>query len=356
MSTATALQIETLGPDSWYASGQLDTRQAWQEFTTQHGAFWSDPRWLTALCRGLGHRPYGLIARREGQIVGVLPLAFMKTMLFGRFLVSLPYVNTSGIVCQDAEATAELIRVAVELADQLDVRYLELRHEEEIENASLGDKLTSKIHMRLALPATTDELWSSFKPKVRNQIRKGEKQEFTIRWGGLDVLDDFYAVFSENMRDLGTPVFSRNLFREIVEQFPGDAEFCTVRDQDRPIAGALLTHGLTATQVPSASSLREYNSSNVNMLMYWNLLMRAVERGQKTFDFGRSSPDSSTLRFKKQWGAQPEPAIWQYYVRRGSVTDVRPESGKYRYFIAAWQRLPLWLSRLIGPSIVRGIP
>lgn len=356
MSTATALQIDTIGPDTWYSSGQEATRQAWQEFTTRHGAFWSDPRWLTALCRGLGHKPYGLVARRDGQIVAVLPLAHMKTLLFGRFLVSLPYVNTSGIVSEDKEATEQLIATAVELADRLNVRYLELRHEEEIENASLGDKLTSKVHMRLALPGTTDELWGSFKPKVRNQIRKGEKGEFTIHWGELDRLDDFYAVFSENMRDLGTPVFSRNLFQQIVEQFPGDAEFCTVRDGDRPIAGAMLTHGGGATQVPSASALREYNSANVNMLMYWNLLTRAVERGQQTFDFGRSSLDSNTLRFKKQWGAVPEPAVWQYYVRQGSVTDVRPESGKYQYFIAAWQRLPLWLSRAIGPSIVRGIP
>lgn len=356
MSTATALTIETLGPDSWYAASQESARHQWQSFTTRHNAFWSDPRWLTALCRGLGHKPYGLLARRDGQIVAVLPLAFMKTMLFGRFLVSLPYVNTSGIVSEDEQASAELIDEAVKLADKLNVRYLELRHEQEIEHPALGDKLTSKVHMRLTLPASSEDLWSSFKPKVRNQIRKGEKGEFTIHWGGLDRLDDFYAVFSENMRDLGTPVFSRKLFENIVEQFGGDAEFCAVRDGDRPIAAAMLTHGGGATQVPSASALREYNSANVNMLMYWNLLTRAVERGQSTFDFGRSSLDSNTLRFKKQWGALPEPAVWQYYVRSGSVTDVRPESGKYKYFISAWQRLPLWASRIVGPPIVRGIP
>ncbi len=362
MSTATAIQIDTLGPAAWYGSGSDSVRGQWQEFISRHGAFWSDARWLTALCRGLKHKPYGLVARRDGEIVAVLPLASMKTMLFGKFLVSLPYVNTSGIVSEDAEATAALIDAAVKLADKLDVRYLELRHEEEIEHPAFTDQLTSKVHMRLALPETTEELWKSFKPKVRNQIRKGEKGEFDVHWGGLDRLDEYYAVFSENMRDLGTPVFSRNLFQQIVEQFPDGAEFCTVTDKGRPIAGAMLTHSPGnadtpgATQVPSASSLREYNPANVNMLMYWNLLMRAVERGQGVFDFGRSSLDSNTLRFKKQWGAEPEPAVWQYYVRKGGVSDVRPESGKYRYFIATWQRLPLWLSRMIGPSIVRGIP
>ncbi|REK43589.1 MAG: FemAB family PEP-CTERM system-associated protein [Planctomycetota bacterium] len=356
MSTATDVVIEEISPDAWYAPAQAERLRQWQDFTTRHGAYWSDPRWLTALCRGLGHRPYGFLARREGQIVGVLPLASMNTFLFGRFLVSLPYVNTSGVVSEDSEAASELIGNAQRLADTLDVRYLELRHETEFEHPALTEKLTTKVHMRLELTESSDELWKTFKPKVRNQIRKGEKQEFTVRWGGLDELDNYYAVFSENMRDLGTPVFSRELFRQILEQFPDEAELCTVFDGAKPIAAALLAHGPDMTQVPSASSLKAYNSSNVNMLMYWNLLCRSVERGQRRFDFGRSSEDSSTYRFKKQWGAVPEPAVWQYYPRKGRVTDVRRESGKFGYFIAAWQRLPLWLSRQIGPSIVRGIP
>jgi FemAB-related protein (PEP-CTERM system-associated) len=158
------------------------------------------------------------------------------------------------------------------------------------------------------------------------------------------------------MRDLGTPVFGRRLFRAILDRLGGQAELCVVRDGVRPIAAALVVHGQGVSEVPSASSLKEYNPANANMLMYWHLLQRAIERGQQTFDFGRSSVDGNTFRFKKQWGAAPHPAIWQYYVRSGNVGDVRPDNARYRLAIRVWQRLPVWFTRVIGPPIVRGIP
>ena len=242
------------------------------------------------------------------------------------------------------------------LADSLDVQYLELRHEVEISHPALTERLTSKVHMRLALPSSADDLWRQFDPKVRNQIRKAEKQGLTVNWGGSDLLPDFYRVFSHNMRDLGTPVFGRRLFQCILAEFPECADVCVVRLKRRPIAAALLIHGRSMSEVPSASSLRRYNSTNANMLMYWHLLQRAIQRGQAAFDFGRSGVDSRTFRFKKQWGAMPEPAVWQYYVRKGTVQDMRPENEKYRRLINIWRRLPVSLTRIVGPTIVRGIP
>jgi hypothetical protein len=118
----------------------------------------------------------------------------------------------------------------------------------------------------------------------------------------------------------------------------------------------LLLHGSGITEVPSASSLREFNATCANMLLYWHLLVRAVERGQRVFDFGRSTLESNTYRFKKQWGAEPHPAIWQYYVRAGSAGDLRPENPKYERWIRIWQRLPVRLTKWIGPRIARGIP
>jgi hypothetical protein len=118
----------------------------------------------------------------------------------------------------------------------------------------------------------------------------------------------------------------------------------------------LLIHGWGISEVPSASALREYRPTNANMLMYWHLLQRTIERGHRLFDFGRSSPDSSTYRFKQQWGAEPVPAQWQYYLREGSMDDMRPDRPRYRRLSRIWQRLPLALTRLLGPWIVRGIP
>lgn len=315
------------------------------------------PAWLAILGCGLRHDPYCIVATEGEELVGMLPLAYVRSLLFGRFLVGLPYVNVGGVLAEHSAAACGLVDRAVELADRLDVRYLELRHEQPLEHPGLGPKLTSKVHMRLRLPQTSDALWSSFKPKVRNQIRKGEKSGLSVHWGQLGQLDAFYDVFAENMRDLGTPVFGRRLFEEILLRFPDDAELCVVRAPDGlAIGGAVLLHGPEFTEVPSASTLRRFNATNANMLMYWNLLCRAIERGRSAFDFGRSTLDSNTYRFKKQWGAEPSPAIWQYCVRRGSIGDVRPENSRYRQMIRVWQRLPVRLTRWIGPPIVRGIP
>ncbi|MEX2187965.1 MAG: FemAB family XrtA/PEP-CTERM system-associated protein [Pirellulales bacterium] len=315
-------------------------------------------RWLPTVAAGLSHEPLLVAAEIGDEIIATLPLVFVRTRLFGRFLVSLPFVNSAGVAAADDSVARLLVDEAVRLADELDVRYLELRHEAPtaIDHPALTATRTSKVHMRLPLPATSDELWASFKPKVRNQIRKGTTSELSAVWGTAELLGEFYDVFSRNMRDLGTPVFGKRLFREILAHFPSQAELCVVRLGQRPVAAALLVHGQRYTEVPSASSLREYNNLNANMWMYWELLQRAIARGGKAFDFGRSTVDSNTFRFKKQWGAAPEAAVWQYYVRQGQIDDVRPDNPKYRAMIAAWRKLPVWLTRLIGPSIVRGIP
>jgi FemAB-related protein (PEP-CTERM system-associated) len=312
--------------------------------------------WLSVLQRGMRHVPYCLEAVDGERTCGVLPLAYVRSLLFGRFLVSLPYLNYGGVVADDADAARALIDAAVRLADTLDVRYLELRHEQAVAQPALGHTRTDKVHMRLPLPATGDALWTALPSKVRNQVRKGQGSNLAHSWGGIDRLDEFYAVFSHNMRDLGTPVYGKGLFRAVLEQFPDRAELCVVRSGPKPVAGALLLHGRGVTEVPSASSLRAYNPTCANMLMYWLLLERAVSRGQGEFDFGRSSRDGSTFRFKKQWGAVPHPAEWQYYTRRGTVGEMRTDNPRYGRFIRIWQRLPVALTRWLGPPIVRGIP
>jgi FemAB-related protein (PEP-CTERM system-associated) len=314
------------------------------------------PRWLVVLEQGLRQQPY-LVEVRDGErTIGWLPLAFVRSVLFGRYLVSLPYLNSNGVLAEDEGIRRLLIDAAVGLADDLHVRHLELRHEQAFEHPALAGRLTSKVHMRLALPDFPGPLWEGFPAKVRNQVRKGEKSGLAIAWGGDELLEEFYAVFSQNMRDLGTPVYGRRLFAAILRHFPNEAELCVVRADKTPVAAALLLHGRGVTEVPSASSLREYNSTCANMLMYWKLLERAVQRGQAVFDFGRSTLEGGTYQFKKQWGAVPEPAVWQYYSRSGEVGDLRPDNPRYQRLIRIWQRLPLRLTRWLGPHIVRGIP
>jgi serine/alanine adding enzyme len=338
---------------------QLDRAEVWKRLARYAEAIQHPARnlvWLKVLRLALGHRTIVLEAMEGGQTVGLLPLAEVRSVLFGSHLVSLPYLNQGGLLARDCQVSALLIDEAIRLSDALDVRYLELRHENETIHPQLTQRLAGKVHMRLALPSESESLWSQFKPKLRSQIRSGERHGFTVHWGGLDLLDDFYTVFSRNMRDLGTPVFGKELFREILKNFAGDAELCCVRREAKPIAAALLVHSDEVTEVPSASSLRAFQSENPNMVMYWNLLQRAIRRGTRVFDFGRSTIDEGTYRFKRQWGATASPSIWQYYVRKGRCDAMRPGNRKFSLAIQIWKKLPVGLTQQIGPLIVRGIP
>jgi FemAB-related protein (PEP-CTERM system-associated) len=358
----------------------LEVRRFLAESPAEAGACHEhDPRWLDVLRDAMGHRTMAVVARdgsvaasrdgavsgasgtSRGGVVGYLPLALVTSRLFGRFLVSLPYLNRAGIVAADRAVREELLEAARDLADRFKVQYLELRHHAHtLEHKTISHNRDEKLRMVLDLPGEPDGLWSGYSAKVRNQIRKGDKAGLSIRFGGAKLLDGFYDVFSTNMRDLGTPVYPRGLFASVIMQFNDSAELAVVMHSGRPVAGALLIHGRScgagSSQVPSASSLRDAKHTNANMWMYHKLLERAVVRGSASFDFGRSSPDSGTYRFKKQWGAVPFPTTWQYYLRYGDVGAVRPDNPKYQRRIAAWQRLPVWVTRLVGPRIVRGIP
>jgi serine/alanine adding enzyme len=314
------------------------------------------PAWLLVLRQAFGHEGYALEARAAGRTCGFLPLSFLNTPLFGRFLVSLPYLNSNGVMADSPDVQAALVGRAAELADELGAKHLELRHETPVDHPQLTVTNASKVHMRLPLPPCPDQFWQGLSAKVRNQVRKGEKHGFAVQWGGAELLDPFYAVLSENMRDLGTPVFGRDLFRTILHTFPADAELCVLSADAKPVAAALLLHGPGVTEVPTASSLKAFNPTCANMLMYRHLIDRAVCRRQRVFDFGRSTADGPTFKFKKQWGAVPHPAAWQYHLLNGDAGEMRPDNPRYRRAIELWQKLPLRVTQVLGPLIVRGIP
>ena len=345
------------------------SRSRWRQYLTGHAfpTHWHDPAWADVFRDGLGHRPIYLEYSTGRRTAGVLPLVFMKSALFGRFLVSLPYLNGGGPLADSDEVARRLIDEAVRLAGTLDVRYLELRNLASLAHPNLPVLKTEKVLMWYDLPAApgyrgpgvADEsgpMWDAMKSKIRSQVRRRDGEELTVLWGGRELLPEFHAVFSRRMRDLGTPVFGRELFAAMLEHLPDMAELCVVRRHRTAIAAALLIHGEGVTEVPSAAALAEGNPLRANMFLYYHLLDRAVRRGQYVFDFGRSSPDSGTHRFKRQWGAAERPTHWQYHVRTGDVGDVRPDHPKYATKIAVWKRLPLWVTRLLGPPIVRGIP
>ena len=192
------------------------------------------PAWLGVLNEAFGHETYALVAKVGPYICGFLPLAHVESWLFGRHLVSLPYLNSNGVLADSPQVQRLLIDRAALLADELEVRQLQLRHEEPIEHPLLNASITHKVHMRKPLLDSIDKVWKAYDPKVRNQVRKGEKNNLTVSWGREDLLDAFYTVLSENMRDLGTPIYTRRLFASILATFPDRAEICMVWDNTKP--------------------------------------------------------------------------------------------------------------------------
>jgi len=291
----------------------------------------------------------------NGCLLGVLPVVRLRSRLFGDYQVSVPYFNYGGAVGVSAEIEERLMRHAGEAAGELGCSHVEFRDRAARDGWTAR---TDKVAMELALPDDPETLWKALGGKLRAQVRRPLKEEgITVVRGGAGLLDDFYAVFARNMRDLGTPVYPRRFFAAILEAFPERARIVVVRHRATPVAAAFLIDYRRRMEIPWASSVREYNRLGVTMLLYWEVLRLAIERGNQVFDFGRSTVDAGTYRFKKQWGAQPRQLHWHYWLKGGGEPPrLNPDNPKYRLAIRAWQRLPLAVANRLGPMIVKNLP
>ena len=248
-----------------------------------------------------------------------------------------------------------LVQEARKAATTFGARHLELRHR----TRAFGDLpcRQHKFGFTRTLPATSDALWVELDRKVRNQVRKAQKEGLVAASGGVGLVDEFYSVFAQNMRDLGTPVYARRLFTETLRLFPQRARVCVVRQDDRPLAAAVTVTFRDTVLVPWASSLREARHLCANTLLYWTMLEQATVSGARLFDFGRSSGGGGVNQFKLQWGAIATPLHWEYILlRRAQVPDQGPSNPRFQPAIRAWQWLPIWLANGLGPHIVRSIP
>ena len=330
---------------------------AWDEFVKhQPGAsVYHLSGWRTVIQKSFGHDCPYLIAKRSDRVVGVLPLVRMQSRLFGHFMVSVPYFNYGGALAADKQAKAALLAQASAMTLTNHCNHLELRGTEPLPD---WPARSEKVSMWLRLPANADQLWQFLGSKLRAQIKKTHAKGLQYETGGIELLDEFYRVFSINMRDLGTPVYAKTFFAHVVNLAPGQITLVIGRDScARPVSAALLVLHQGRMEVPWASTLRRANELNANMGLYWHMLQYACQQGCHTFDFGRSTQGASTYRFKKQWGAEPVQLQWHYWLAGGGdLPKLNPDNPKYRAAIAVWQKLPVWATRLLGPMIVRNIP
>jgi FemAB-related protein (PEP-CTERM system-associated) len=331
--------------------------EAWDEFVSRH----ADARgphlsgWKQVIEKSFGHTCHYLAAHENGRWRGILPLAHLRSKWFGSFLISVPYLNYGGILAEDETARRALYEHACQLGKQNQATHVELRHVA----ALMGNVPTKqhKVSMLLDLPEKPETLWDRFKAKLRSQIRKPQKEALKVRFGGAEELESFYRVFAINMRDLGTPVYSKSFFANILAAFPKQAHICTVYRDHEPLAAGFVFGFRDVLEIPWASSLREYNALAPNMLLYWSVLEFAIQQGYRQFDFGRCTLNEGTYKFKEQWGAKPLELHWQYWLANGGpLPEISPHNPKYHFMIRAWQKLPVGVTRWLGPAIVKNIP
>jgi serine/alanine adding enzyme len=313
--------------------------------------------WRDVIERTFKHKTHYIFSEdNKGQINGILPLVNLKSLLFGNYGVSLPYFNYGGVCADSEEIRVELLLEATRIAKYQKMDHIELRH---VSNSQPDLPVkTSKVSMRLELPPGKEKLWNAFPSKLRSQIQRPIKERMYAKVGRQDELENFYSVFSVNMRDLGTPVYSKRFFKNILGEFPETTNICTVyTKENHPVASGFLIGFKGTLEIPWASSLRAFNRYSPNMLLYWTVLGFAYERGYKVFDFGRSTPGEGTYKFKEQWGAQPVQLHWHYWLKKGgSLPELNPKNPKYQLAIRFWKSLPVGFTNLIGPHIVKYLP
>jgi serine/alanine adding enzyme len=312
-------------------------------------------RWRHVIEDAFGHRTVYLAVRRGERLVGVLPLVRFRSLLFGRSLISLPFLNYGGVLADDDAAARALLAEARRVAVEERARHVELRHRKR--QFSELPVRAHKVAMVKRLPASADQAWSGLDRKVRNQVRKAQKSGLKATWGGLELVPRFYSVFAENMRDLGTPVYSRRLFESVLQQFAGAARVLLVHLEAKAVAAGIVYVFRDTVEVHWAGSRQRRRSLCPNHLLYWTVIEWATTMGLQFMDFGRSTPGEGTYNFKAQWGAQPEVLPWEYLLfQDGEPPDRGPTNPAFNVAIQLWKRLPVFVSNAVGPCLVRGIP
>lgn len=325
----------------------------WGEFLAQCSSetIYHDPRWGEIMQQAYGNCPFYLTARSEGQITGILQLVEQKSLVFGHHLCSLPYFDASGILAQDDRAAQALLDRARNLLVEQATGWIELRHLQR--GAGSIPVRCDKVTMHLGLPDSEEELWLQFKPKVRTKIRKAQREELKVKRGGIELINEFYQVYSRNMRDLGSPAHSRGFFQLVMKNFPIESKIYLVCLKGKAIAGSLCLTDRHALRVPWAGNDWRWRKLNANMILYWSMLADGSRGAVKHFDFGRSSLNSGTYMFKKQWGAKEVPLFWLFLLPDGKeLPDMTPDSKKYRSIVACWKKLPIWVTQQLGPRII----
>jgi FemAB-related protein (PEP-CTERM system-associated) len=331
---------------------------AWDAFVIAHpdGTFFHRAAWSGIIQKAFGHRTHYVVARRDGAITGVLPLARVRTVLFGDTLISVPFCVYGGPLAADPESAAALSRHAADLLKQTGASAIEFRHRDAVvcDETEWQQRPDLYVTFRKAIEADHDKNMKAIPRKQRAMVRKGIQNGLTSLANRDAAM--LHGIYAESVRNLGTPVFSRRYFTMLAEVFADDCDIVTVMDGDAAIASVMNFYFRDEVLPYYGGGTSAARQRAANDFMYWEVMRRAADRGSRLFDFGRSKIGTGSHDFKKNWGFTPENLNYRYMLAPGaSIPDHNPLNPKYRLFIAGWKRLPLAVANIIGPSIVRGL-
>ncbi len=290
------------------------------------------------------------------RIIGILPLFSVKSFLFGKSLVSIPFAAYGGILADNSEIANQLFEKAKEVTRSKRLEYLEFRNRDGgIENLPTKELY---VRYRREIFRDLDSNMKAIPRKSRRMVRVGEKEGLTYQFGQEELIPEFYEIFARSYHRLGSPVFTNRLYKNLFEEFKEKTNILIVRSREGKPISSVLTFFYKDEVLPYfAGSLFEYREIAPNDYMYWQLMKYGCENGYKVFDFGRSKIDTGSSDFKRHWGFDPEPLPYQYYLNGiGEIPNISPANSKYHKKIEMWRKLPLWATKIIGPHIVKYIP
>lgn len=330
----------------------------WNRFVEEHpgGKIYHLVEWNRMVSETFGHPVTYIVVKNNEKIAGILPLTEFRSLLFGHFAVSQPFINYGGPLLEAPELAEPLNAHLAAIRVEKKYDYIELRFDS-VRETALRTK-EHKVTFFLDLPSNEEELWNSFKSKLRSQIRRPMKEEMTARTGGVDLLPDFHDVFAKKMRELGTPVLPRKFFKNILETFPQNAFIVTVYSKEgTAVAVSFLIKYKDVFEIPWAASLKDFDRFSPNMLLYWESLKLGIEKGCNVFDFGRCTPEGGTYKFKRQWNGREHPLSWAYVLPNSDeLPELNPHNDKFSLAIKIWSKLPLSVTKILGPQIIKNIP
>jgi FemAB-related protein (PEP-CTERM system-associated) len=329
--------------------------QRWDAFVNSNpsATFFHRIGWKSIVEQVFRHRSHFLLAEREGDIVGVLPLAEVKSRLFGHALVSLPFAVYGGVATADAAAADALHAAAEERARELKVQYLELRNC----TTQKADWPRQDLYVtfRKELLPDVEANMLAIPRKQRAMVRKGIQRGLRTE---VDAgIDRFFELYADNVHRHGTPALPKSYFEALLRTFGSDCETQIILSPEgRPVSGVMSFYFRDEVMPYYAGDTTEARDLAANDFKYWELMRRAVERGCKVFDYGRSKRDTGSFSFKKNWGFEPHQLQYEYrLLRLDRIPANNPSNPKYRTFIAIWRKLPRRVANAVGPMIVRSL-